>query len=483
MTTTSTAAISVPAAWRVEAEGVRWTGRDLGEGARRWRAALLDAGIGAHEPVAIKGPNDASTLQAILAVRLAGASVVLLHPRLTPDEALGLVRHSGARLLLASGPEANEASVPIPDPKDDLVLDVPPLVSAELPTEYLLYTSGTEGHPRGVRLSEAALLSHARLCAGRIGHGPDARWLASLTFAHAGGLALLVRCLSTVSPLVLPSAESAADPTRTIEAFDVTHLSVVPTMLRRWLAASARPAPPSLRCVLVGGAPVTPDLIREATARGFPVRATYGLTEAASQVATGTRDTPPGCAGPVLPGIRLEIRDPHGRPAPRGSVGRIAVSGPTLMAGYHGDAEATKAALVEGWLVTRDLGRLDDEGRLWVIGREGDLIITGGENVDPHEVESVIASLPGVADAGVVGRADPEWGQAIVAVVVPRPGARLDAGALKEACRGRLAPFKVPKEIRIMASLPTTATGKLRRAQLRALVGSDDTDVGEDDSA
>jgi O-succinylbenzoic acid--CoA ligase len=212
--------------------------------------------------------------------------------------------------------------------------------------------------------------------------------------------------------------------------------------------------------------------VTRALEAGWPVVPTYGLTEAGSGVtalATAEAAAFPESAGRALPGVGVRIE----RPGVDG-VGEILVTTPARFEGYLGDAAATEAALaVDGSIRTGDLGRLDADGRLFLTDRRSDLIVRGGENVGPAEVEAVLVGHPAVADAGVVGRADPEWGQVAVAAVVLRPGVA-DPGdeALLAHCRRRLAPYKVPTAFVRQPALPRTASGKLRRAELRAIVAS-----------
>jgi pimeloyl-ACP methyl ester carboxylesterase len=226
-------------------------------------------------------------------------------------------------------------------------------------------------------------------------------------------------------------------------------------------------APAALRAVLLGGAAIPPDLVRRATAAGWPVIATYGLTEAGSGVTalpTGDATASPGCAGRPLPGVMVRITGP----SPDG-VGEIEVRTPAAFSGYLGRPEATRAAFTaDGWLRTGDLGHLDADARLVVADRRDDLVISGGENVYPAEVEAALASHPAIDDVGVAGRAEPTWGAVPVAGIVLRPGVPdPDDHALRAWCRERLAPFKVPASFLRLTALPRTGTGKLRRRELR----------------
>jgi O-succinylbenzoic acid--CoA ligase len=215
----------------------------------------------------------------------------------------------------------------------------------------------------------------------------------------------------------------------------ITLVSLVPTMLARLLDAGLE-RPPTLRWALLGGGPIPPGLLARAGAAGVPVAPTYGMTEACSQIAT---------FGWPLPGVEMETVE-----------GEVLVRGPIVAPG---------AADERGWLHTGDLGRFGENG-LEIVGRKSDTIITGGENVAPTEVEAVLLEHPAVADAGVHARSDPEWGEAVVAAVVLRPGVAANADELREHCAARLARFKVPKEVRFLDTLPRTPSGKLIRREL-----------------
>ena len=242
----------------------------------------------------------------------------------------------------------------------------------------------------------------------------------------------------------------------------VTLLSLVPTMLVRLLdVAGAAPFPPGLRCALIGGGVCPTELIARARGSGIPAVPTYGMTEAASQICTADADdvaTAPGSVGRPLGGLDLRVLD-----ADAAGWGQIAVRGPQITAGYFRNADATTFAIDGEWLHTGDIGRLDTAGRVWVVGRGTDLIVTGGEKVVPDEIEAVLADHPSVQDAAVYGVSDSLWGQRVAAAVVLRPGAVLDAADLQAWCRRRLARFKVPRHIEAVAALPRTASGKLQR--------------------
>jgi O-succinylbenzoic acid--CoA ligase len=240
--------------------------------------------------------------------------------------------------------------------------------------------------------------------------------------------------------VLLPPPFDAAEVAARLNRGDATIASLVPTMLARALDGGLRD-PARLRCVLLGGGPADAPLLRRALDAGVPVSQTYGLTEATSQV-TVSEPGDPWTAGPPLPGVSVRVAGD----------GEIHVEGPVVAGG--------------GVLATGDLGRLDERGRLTVVGRKADTIVSGGENVAPAEVEDVLLAHPAVAEAAVLGRPDPEWGEAVVAKVVLRAGHELDPPALGAWCRERLAAFKVPKAFERADALPRTASGKLLRRAL-----------------
>jgi O-succinylbenzoic acid--CoA ligase len=300
----------------------------------------------------------------------------------------------------------------------------------------VVHTSGTTAGPRAIELTYGNWLWSALGSATALGVDPADRWLCTLPLSHVGGLSILMRSAIYATAVVLHErfdADAAADEIAT----RATLVSVVPTTLARLLDAGLR-HPPALRAALVGGAPIPPALLERAAAAGVRTVSTYGQTEACSQVTTG---------GPPLFCTRVRI----------GAGREILVKGPTVAPG---------AVSADGWLHTGDEGALDAEGNLTVTGRAGDTIITGGENVAPTEIEAVLAGHPAVAEAGVHGAPDAEWGERVVATVVLRAGKTATAEDLQGYCRVRLAGYKVPRVFRFAPELPRTVSGKLLRRSL-----------------
>jgi o-succinylbenzoate---CoA ligase len=311
-----------------------------------------------------------------------------------------------------------------------------------------ILTSGTSGGPRPVGLTYGNHLWSAVGSAFNLGVEPTDRWLCCLPLFHVGGLSIVMRSVIYGTTAVVHEGFDVDRVASSLEGDGVTVISLVATQLTRLLEAGVDLLP--LRAVLVGGGPVPAEVLEEAIGRGATVVQTYGLTETASQVTTlspAEAEHRIGSAGRPLLTTHLRIQDRE-----------ILVQGPTVAPGVADE---------DGWLHTGDLGRIDEEGFLYVTDRLGDMIVSGGENVLPTEVEEVLLRHPGVADAAVIGRADAKWQEAVTAVVVLRGDAEVSADELRSHCGGELAGFKVPKRVEFVSELPRTASGKLIRRELR----------------
>lgn len=339
--------------------------------------------------------------------------------------------------------------------------------------DWVVWTSGSSGAPRGIVLPQAVFRISTEAVAKRLGLGPDDRWIASLGPAHVGGLALILRSALRDEALVLPGTFDPEGFNHAVDRSEATHASLVPTQLMSVLDARRdRPFPRTFRTLLLGGAPTPPPLLERALAARVPLALTYGATETASQAATAPPDLvrrKPGSVGAPLDGIEIRAGSEDG------GADEILVRGPTLARGVFQGPDRDAEPLVDeaGWYRTGDLGVLDEEGHLRVTGRLADRIISGGINVDPAEVESVLLSHPEVRDAAVLGIPDERWGERVIAVVVPRrPGLPPTEEALLEHARRRISSAKRPRRVVIRARLPRTPTGKLdRRALGRSLAG------------
>jgi O-succinylbenzoic acid--CoA ligase len=422
----------------IETPGGRTSYEQLERGSGAAAAELLARGVNAGDRVALALPAGADFAIALHACWRIGAVAVPLDLRLGASERDALTSDTAA---VVDAPLETAARAAGPPPWRSHDLDAAAAV---------IYTSGTSAAPKPVVLTYGNWLWSALGSAVALGVDRDERWLCALPVAHVGGLSILVRsAIYATTAVVHERFEVVAALAAIAGAPGVTLASLVPTTLARLLDAGLA-SPPSLRCALIGGAPVPPALLARAREAGIAVSQTYGLTEACSQVTTA----PPGQAseddhaGPPLFCTQVAID----------SGGEILVRGPTVAPG---------AVAADGWLHTGDAGTIVD-GRLRVTGREADTIVSGGENVAPAEVEAVLAAHPDVAEAAVIGRPDPQWGEAVHAIVVSRPAAAVDAEALRRHCAARLASFKVPKTFELRdAPLPRTRSGKLIRRGIR----------------
>jgi len=396
------------------------TYRELLLRAVRAAGALHVRGVKRGRPVALALEPGLPFVEALHGALLLGTPVLPVDPRLAERERHVMLREVEEVVTRPLRGERGVFQLPEPPGRDAVAL--------------IVHTSGTTGRPEPVELTFGNVRANARGVAQALELTGDERWLCPLPLSHVGGLMAVLRSALMATTVVLGPAERVAEP-------GVTVASLVPTQLLRLLEDGVPPGP-DLRRVLLGGGPMPRTLLARAAAAGFPVCPSYGLTQACSTVTVGQ----PGdleTAGRAIPGVGVAVTDE----------GEIVVSGATVNA--------------LGSLRTGDLGRLDDDRRLIVTGRKGDVIITGGENVAPSEVEAALAEHPDIVEAAVFARPHPLWGEAVTALVVAREGAAPGQGALRAHCLERLAPYKVPKVFELVAELPRTESGKVRRADLR----------------
>jgi O-succinylbenzoic acid--CoA ligase len=441
-------------------------------------AHLRAEGVARGDFVAVLGANSLAFACAVFGIMRAGAVLVPVNSRLTATEIGRQLHDCGARILLASG----GSGLGLPLGVRTLPLSAFDARAPEIggsPTEVdleslhsVIYTSGTTGTPKGAMLSNGNFFWNAAGSAFNLGLREDDCWLACMPLFHVGGLSILIRGVLYGMGV---EVHEGFDPERVNGALlsgRVTIVSLVATMLQRMLELHGGGYHANLRCVLLGGGPVPSALIQECLRRGIPVAPTYGLTEAASQVTTllpSDAGRHLASAGRALLPVSIRIEREDGEECLPEEPGEIAVRGPTVTAGYLGRPDETARALRGGWLHTGDFGYVDQGGYLFVIDRRDDLIVTGGENVYPAEVESVLETHPSVKEAGVFGVADPTWGHEVRAAVALNDGYTFDEAGLIEFCRERLAGYKVPRRIEGLHELPRTASGKLLRRQLRRL--------------
>jgi acyl-CoA synthetase (AMP-forming)/AMP-acid ligase II len=462
-------------------------------------AWLAKRGLGKGDAVGVMAANEPGLVAMLYAVWGIGGVVVPVSVRATADEAARQLAHARARALLCDGERVDvardagaAASLPVFACRPTLPL-APAIVRRpgrrlrgrggavrEDGLAAIAYTSGSSGSPKGVMLTHRNLFWATLACAQARGDGADGvgACLSALTHVPVLVSHLLCRILLGATAVLLErfdvdSVLAAAERWRVTDlpliggmVFDVIERSDVPAAVRD-----------GVRKVSVGGAPTPMESKRRLAAlfaRAEVIEA-YGQTESTDGVlmARGTsvfdRE---GTVGTMNPHVHVAIARPDGMPAAPGEEGEIVVAGPTVMAGYYRNPPATKAALRGGWLHTGDLGRTDDAGFFWVTGRVKDLIITGGENVTPLEVEEVLRLHPDVADVAVIGTPHPRWGEQVTAIVVRRDGSVLDRDALAAFAGTRLAGFKKPRRIEFVASLPRNAYNKVQTHVLKQEFGA-----------
>jgi O-succinylbenzoic acid--CoA ligase len=486
------------------ADGDRWSYRSLDEHVTAAAERLATRGVGVGDRLGVFTESTVGTVVLVHAAMRLGAVFIPIGETLTDREArdrLTRIELDAAACTDATRARATAAVDTLPlytldEPSsaatDDATSDraetgsAPRESSALQPHEWsltdpmcVLFTSGTTGAPKPVPLTAGNVLSSAVASAFRLGLDPADRWLVTLSIHHMGGLAPVYRSALYGTTVVLRAEFDAAGVVADLKRHDVTLVSLVPTMLRRMLADHDTLAD-SLRVVLLGGAPASKTLIERCHERAVPVYPTYGMTEAASQVTTATpaltRERP-GTVGRPLFGTTVTIVDEEGEPVGRGEAGEIVVDGPTITHGYLLDDERAAPFGPHGFH-TGDVGRLDETGALTVLGRLDDRILSGGENVDPDEVATVLTAHPDVAAAVVVGLDDDEWGERVAALVAAEGAAdSLDDESMRAFVRERLAGFKRPKTVAYAEAIPRTVSGTVDREAVRERLLTDGHDL------
>ncbi len=457
-------AVERPAKAAFEAGGRAVTFAELDGQTRLFAEGLAGRGIGRGDRVLISLPAGIDAIVALLGVVRAGAVGVPVNPRASTAELAAYIDDCQPRLVvsgddvaaLSAGGKPVEAALDLDD------------------DAWIHYTSGSTGRPKGVVSSQQRWLRMTRtVVVERLGMGVDDRLLWPVPIFHALGHGRCVLgVLRTGATATILDHPSDSDLITALETTRPTVLTGVPTTYHRLLAAlgDRRLDVPTLRVCVTGGAPCSRDLrLSVDHALGAPLLNSYGSTETCGAIAVETPRPIPdeGSVGRVA-GFEIKIADPGtGKALPPGAEGEVWVRGPSVMRGYLGQPEATAEKLVDGWYRTGDLGRLVDGDHLFLSGRAGDLIIRGGANVHPAEVERVLLSLPQVADAAVAGRPHHRLGQVAVGYVVPA-GDGVDPQALLAACRRVLSAAKAPDEIRLLSTIPRTSSGKVMRHQLDA---------------
>jgi long-chain acyl-CoA synthetase len=485
---------------RLVFEGKTYTNRDLYEQSRRFARALGDLGLSPGDKVIVMMPNCPEVLVAYAAIWRAGMTVIPVLFLLDAHELEFILVSSGARAVITSAdsyPKVFDATRNL-TPKPHIVLadtegetpagcllfadlveksaplrDIVHRNGSDLAT--ILYTSGTTGRPKGVMQTHDNL--HANAMNGRntaTSREPGETNLLALPLAHSFGLSVLMSGYLFGARSILMRWFEAGKALKLIEQHKVKVMSGVPTMFVDMLTHpdADRYDTSSIKRWGVGAAPMPIERLLEFESKfGGTMYVGYGLSEAGPGVA-GEREgmrRKPGSTGLPLDGVHVKIVDDDGVELPRGKVGEICASGANISPGYYENEEATAEAFHDGWLYTGDLGYLDDEGYLFVVDRKKDLIIRGGLNIYPKDVEEVIHTHPAIQDVGVVGVPDSRMGEEVCAYVVPRPGAEVTPEEIIAHCQASLAKYKTPRYVHIVSDLPRTSIGKVQKKELRKL--------------
>jgi len=490
------------AAFAPEKPAIRFEGETLSYGAfahrieQTARALKSELGVNRGDRVAILSLNRPDYLVLLYACARLGAMLVPLNWRLALAEQSFILSNAGAKVLVLeqafaailpalaeSLPETSiiglDFTPPTGSPFDSLLAKARgdgrnPHTDLSCPL-LIVYTSGTTGRPKGAVLRQEALMWNAVMSQHMHGLTSDDHVLTVLPFFHVGGLNIQTTPALQHGATVTIHARFAPDTAlATIERDRPTLTVIVPAIMQAvtdhpgWATADLS----SLKAISTGSTIVPPHLIDRFVARGVPVLQVYGSTETcpiAIYTRLGGDLSRQGSTG--LPGLCCEasVIDDSGQELPQDTVGEIAVRGPNVFFEYWGNEEATRDALRDGWYRTGDIGRRDADGYFWVHDRKKNLIISGGENIYPAEVERVILEHPDVSECGVIGRADPRWDEVPVAYVIRRQGCRLESEDLKTHVQSQLARFKVPRDIVFVADLPRTALGKVQHFMLKQL--------------
>lgn len=458
-------------------DSVAMTYREFSDHAAAVAAQFREAGIERGDVVAIMLPNRVELVVAIAAAWWLGAAATPINPAFTAAEAGHQLADSGARLVITESGHSPASGVPslaVGDLPGTALTDVPAPVDIDgADTALLIYTSGSTGSPKGVQLSHANVDAMTAQMVTHFGLTTADHCLLVLPLFHANAL-----MVSTFSPLRAGGRLSIAPGFSASRFFDdverlrPTYFSAVPTIyaVLTSLPAGIRPDTSSLRFTVCGAAPVSMELLTASQNRfGFRIVEGYGLTEgtcaSACNPVDGIRKL--GTVGPALPGQQIRIADADGRDVPPGEVGEILIAGPTVMAGYLGNPEATTRTVIDGWLHTGDVGRLDADGYLTIVDRIKDMIIRGGENLYPKEIEACLAGATGVLEVAVVGRPHDVLGEVPVAYVVGYPGSAITADDLHDYAAEHMTRAKRPASITVLTELPRNPVGKIDKPALR----------------
>ena len=485
LTSTWARAATRPEAPALRQDGKVWTYGDLVASASSHARALVADGLEPGDRVLLVAPTGPAFVQGYLGALAAGAVVVPANPSCTERELEHLAADAGGRVLLGgheTGPKLEAVAGRLAVPSRVLRLTDPgaradvfaPLPRAADEPAVLLYTSGTTGRPKGAVVTLGNIAAATTAIRSTFGITEQDRVGTALPLFHVfGQVAVLGAALVAGACVSLLRPFTGEGALRLVERDALTVLCGVPTMWIEMIEAARTldplPRITTLRLATSGGAALPSEANRAFAALfGAEVRDGYGLSETTG-IATFNRPSArprEGSAGQAAPGVDVRVVDPDGKVVPPGAIGEVTVAGPNVMAGYWGRPEDTATAMPDGRLRTGDLGRLDEDGYLWIVGRTKELIIRGGYNVYPREIEDALYEHPAVLEAAVIGLPDPRLGEEVAAVVAFRAGDSATPDELRAWLDERVAPYKVPRLFQVVAALPKGATGKVQKTAI-----------------
>ena len=454
---------------------------DNAEFARRVTTAaglLARLGVGPDDVVAIALPNQIELVVALFAAWRLGAAATPVNPALTRAEMQYQVDDARAKVVIGAGLELDATVVEVAALESAPAVDTDPVEVGADALALLIYTSGTTGTPKGVMLSHANVAAMCEMVDDALGITAADHSLLILPLFHVNGI-----IVGTLTPLLaggrvtVPGRFSPKTFFGLVERVRPTYFSAVPAIyaMLTSLPQASTADTASLRLVVCGAAPMPAELIaRVERALGVPLVEGYGLSEGSCASTLNPYDgiRKPGTVGLPLNGQEVRVVDADGVPVPQGERGEVVVRGANVMRGYLGRPEETAKTLAGGWLHTGDVGVFDEDGYLRIVDRIKDMIIRGGENIYPKEIETALYSHDGVLEAAVVGRPDDVLGEVVIAYVSLRGGTEVTADDLHELCRERLAKYKRPVLIEVIEELPKNAIGKIDKPALRALAAA-----------
>ncbi|WP_010097113.1 o-succinylbenzoate--CoA ligase [Ornithinibacillus scapharcae] len=459
-----------------QVDGTMITFQQLKEESQTFAKKLAAVGINKGEHIAILSNNNVQMIIAIHALSYLGAVAVLLNTRLTSEELNYQISDADVKAIIYHEQLSEQTKALLADIKKSFKdVEAEHEKNIQLVSELnlddpftIIYTSGTTGFPKGVIHTYGNHWWSAIGSALNLGISDRDKWLAVLPYFHVGGLSIFVKSVIYGMPVYVVEKFNEQIVLDAIVNRGVTIASVVTVMVQRLLDSLGENSfPEHFRCMLLGGGPAPVPLLEKANSKNVPVFQSFGMTETSSQIVTlSPRDAlhKVGSAGKALFPAQVKIQQSEPN-----QIGEILVKGPMVTKGYYNHTKANENSFHDGWLLTGDLGYVDDEGFLYVVDRRKDLIISGGENIYPSEIESVLSGFEGVKEIGVTGKKDDYWGQVPVAFIVPHHKQVKKEDILTYA-KDKLAKYKLPKEIYFVDSLPRNASNKLVRANLLDLM-------------